>query len=287
MEPAGTRWLELQSGEQAPVGGTCSIGRAHSNQMVLPDDKVSRHHALIRVAETGECWLVDLASVNGTYVNARRIQHAVLLRDGDEIGIGPYRLLFRSTDTASARGGGAAGELDQTAHEVRELTAWLFLVDVIDSTGISRQLGPGRMAGVFSDWVARCRKVLEESGGIIDKPLGDGFFAFWPAAERTPEEMGDALLAFKALQGTCSLPFRMVLHRGGAFTGGEMASGIYRLFGPEVSFTFRMEGLAKTLKIPCLLSEPAKSALGRHVATSDAGAHSVPGLDEAFSFFCL
>ena len=38
-------------------------------------------------------YLVDLASLNGTYVNARRIER-VRLRDGDELQIGKFKLTY-------------------------------------------------------------------------------------------------------------------------------------------------------------------------------------------------
>ena len=223
-----------------------------------------------------------LASANGTYVNDRRFEQAVLLRDRDEITIGSGRIIFRSPDTAHARRDDDA-RLDQTVHEVRQLTAWLLLVDVIDSSGIGQRLGPHAMAQTLSEWLGRCRETLDARGGILDKPLGDGFFAFWPTAERAPGEVADALMAFKQLQETPLLPFRMVVHRGAVFTGGQMASGIYRLFGPEVSFTFRMESLAKTLKIGCFLSEPAAGALGHHVSATLVGSHHLPGVGGPFS----
>jgi len=284
VSPEVSTWLELASGESVPITGACSIGRARSNQLVLSDEKVSRHHALIRT-EDHECWIVDLASANGTYVNDRRIEQAVRLRDRDEITIGSGRITFRSSDTAQARDDDAA--LDQTVHEVRQLTAWLLLVDIIDSSGIGRRLGPETMARTLSEWLGRCRETLDARGGILDKPLGDGFFAFWPTAGRKPGEVADAMLAFKELQDSPPLPFRMVLHRGAVFTGSEAASGIYRLFGPEVNFTFRMESLAKILKVGCLLSESAAGALGPHLTTTPAGSHHVPGAGGPFPFFCL
>ena len=286
MERAGKHWLELASGESVPIAATCSIGRAQSNHLVLLDETVSRHHALIQTMENNECWLIDLSSANGTYINDRRIEHTVLLRDLDQVVIGPDRFTFRSFDAASAQPEDVVS-LVQTVREVRQLDAWLLLLDVIDSTGFSRRLGPHALTKMFSDWLARCREALEASGGIIDKPLGDGFFAFWPTDDQTPEEVAGAVLAFRKFQDTSSLPFRMVLHRGIVFSGGQMASGIYRLFGPEVSFTFQMEALAKSQKIDCLLSEAAVAALSRHVATTSAGSYRVPGLDNSLPFFRL
>ena len=282
----GKSWLELAFGEPVPITGTCSIGRARGNQLVLPDENVSRHHALIRTLDNDESWIVDLASANGTYVNQRRIEHSTRLRDGDEITIGPTLIVFRSSDSANARSEELA-PLDRTVHEVRQQTAWLFLVDVIDSTGISRRLGPHKMARVFSDWLTLCRDRLEGSGAIIDKPLGDGLFAFWPIAQTAPQQVASALVTFKEFQEASPLPFRMVLHRGVTFTGGQMASGIYRLFGFDVNFTFGMEGLAKTLNIGCLLSEQAVRALGQHVTPTLAGSHQLHGVDASLPFYRL
>ena len=143
---AGKSWLELASGESVPIPGTWSIGRARGNQLVLPDENVSRHHALIRTLDNGESWVVDLASANGTYVNQRRIEHPTRLRDRDQITVGPARIIFRSSDSVNTPEE-ELEPLDQTVHDVRQLSAWLFLVDVIDSSGISRQLGPHKMAG--------------------------------------------------------------------------------------------------------------------------------------------
>src|SRR5262249_16421516 len=98
-----TSWVELTSGEAVPIPGNFSIGRAKGNQLVLSDEKVSRHHALIRTLDNGESWIIDLASANGTYVNQRRIEHSIRLRDRDEISVGPDRLVFRSSEPASAR----------------------------------------------------------------------------------------------------------------------------------------------------------------------------------------
>jgi adenylate cyclase len=287
MDFALSSWLDLSSGQSVPIrGGPCSIGRSPSNQVVLGGEMVSRHHAVIQTTDDEECWIIDLASANGTYVNRRRVEHALRLRDGDEITIGTWRLTFRSPAAGNARSAGSP-DLDQTAHDTRPLPAWLFLADIQDSTGIAQRLGPTTMAGTFAGWMADCRAILDVSGGIIDKPLGDGFFAFWSKAESAESEVARALRDFRDLRSRSALPFRMVLHLGTAFTGGQMASGTYRLFGPDVNFTFRMERLAKGLELFCLLSEPACQALARHVTPESAGWHPIPGLDGSFAFYRL
>ena len=96
--------LEKTDGERVRVKGTCSIGRSPGNDIVLADPEVSRRHALIQAQHRYEFWLLDLGSRNGTYVNDLRVNRPVLLRDEDEIDIGPFRLIFRQSKTASPEG---------------------------------------------------------------------------------------------------------------------------------------------------------------------------------------
>jgi hypothetical protein len=92
--------LEKPGGVRLRLRGTCTIGRTSSSDVVLADAKVSRRHALVQPQKQYEFWLLDLGSSNGTYVNGRRISQPVLLRHGDQIEIGPFRLVFRQSKTA-------------------------------------------------------------------------------------------------------------------------------------------------------------------------------------------
>ena len=69
-----------------------TIGRRPESGVFLDDVTVSRDHALI-VRRQGEHHLDDLGSLNGTYVNRRRID-SHHLEDGDEIQVGKYKLTF-------------------------------------------------------------------------------------------------------------------------------------------------------------------------------------------------
>jgi len=67
-----------------------TVGRDPGNDIILRDPKVSRHHAEI-VFERGFFVLHDLASANGTYVNAKRVRvapltHGAKLRMGNTYG---------------------------------------------------------------------------------------------------------------------------------------------------------------------------------------------------------
>ena len=72
-----------------------AIGREPTSQVFLDDVTVSRRHAEVRV-DAGRVSLRDLGSLNGTYVNRRRIEGDEPLENGDEIQIGKFRLVFLS-----------------------------------------------------------------------------------------------------------------------------------------------------------------------------------------------
>lgn len=69
-----------------------TAGRAADSDIFLDDVTVSRRHAEFSRVGNG-FRVVDIGSLNGTYVNRRRIESAVL-RSGDEVQIGKYRLVY-------------------------------------------------------------------------------------------------------------------------------------------------------------------------------------------------
>lgn len=70
------------------------IGRESPADIVLADAGVSRQHARL-APRAGELYLIDLGSRNGTLVNGNRLQGQQSLKPGDQIVIGPYRLVAR------------------------------------------------------------------------------------------------------------------------------------------------------------------------------------------------
>lgn len=70
-----------------------SIGADVSNDIVLEDEAISRHHAKVRI-EDDRFMLYDLVSTNGTFVNEEQVaQHE--LQDGDEVRFGSTILVFK------------------------------------------------------------------------------------------------------------------------------------------------------------------------------------------------
>jgi rubredoxin len=76
----------------SPHGDRTTIGRSPDCGVFLDDVTVSRRHAAL-VHRDGRWYVEDMGSLNGTFVNRRRVESAPL-EDGDEIQIGKYRMTF-------------------------------------------------------------------------------------------------------------------------------------------------------------------------------------------------
>jgi pSer/pThr/pTyr-binding forkhead associated (FHA) protein len=97
MQIFGTLVVELPSGEEQSFDlakGAVSIGRGLDNDIVLSDSRASRSHARLECGVSG-CYLVDLGSANGSYLNSGRVERAGL-SSGDRIRVGDTNLRFES-----------------------------------------------------------------------------------------------------------------------------------------------------------------------------------------------
>jgi FHA domain/zinc-ribbon domain len=75
-----------------PSGARTRIGRSPDCDIFLDDVTVSRNHAVL-IEEDGHFSVEDQGSLNGTFVNRRRIDSAPL-QEGDELQVGKYRMTF-------------------------------------------------------------------------------------------------------------------------------------------------------------------------------------------------
>jgi two-component system cell cycle response regulator len=75
------------------------IGRQPRTDIRLNEQKVSRSHARILVRGQ-QCWLEDLKSANGTYLNKIRLVQPQVLSDGDLITIGAASFKFFAAGNA-------------------------------------------------------------------------------------------------------------------------------------------------------------------------------------------
>lgn len=86
-----------EGGEREFVLSTAitTIGKSVDNTIVITDGAISRRHAQIE-KRGGTCYIKDLGSSNGTFLNGRRLSEQEMgLKDGDEVSIGRTRIRYQ------------------------------------------------------------------------------------------------------------------------------------------------------------------------------------------------
>ncbi|WP_342374861.1 adventurous gliding motility protein GltG [Myxococcus stipitatus] len=92
------------------------IGRLSSAHLCLEDEKVSRIHSVIEVASDGSMSIIDMGSVEGTYVNNKRVNKGQLTF-GDEIRVGGTTIRLENPAAVAAVNLAAAASTDETTEK--------------------------------------------------------------------------------------------------------------------------------------------------------------------------
>jgi pSer/pThr/pTyr-binding forkhead associated (FHA) protein len=96
--PPDASVLLVRSGPQAGMrmrlnDGVTSLGRHPDSDIYLDDITVSRRHAEVE-RRNGNYLVRDVSSLNGTYLNQKRVDADMGLANGDEVQVGKFKLVF-------------------------------------------------------------------------------------------------------------------------------------------------------------------------------------------------
>jgi pSer/pThr/pTyr-binding forkhead associated (FHA) protein len=174
---------KVPSGPEIAFTATLTVGRARENDLKLVEGSPSRKHALLSVIE-GAAWIEDLNSMNGTYVNDRRLTSKIKLKPNDTVRFDTEEYLFLAEPPAE----------DRTA------------------------LRPGRPA-VPVEIVAESGRLKVPAGWVDNRQLAEGKTQFMSAEEL--EQMRQSVLAAdasKSAYGVVDAPRLIVLEGAGSFS---------------------------------------------------------------------
>ena len=120
-------------GKRYPLGSVARLGRANGNEIQLFDAEVSRLHAVIYRYDEGFA-IVDQNSVNGTFLNGRKISEPAWINPGDKISLGRTQIMVAGPGV-----NGQAGQPSQAAAQVEEpgggSTTWI-IIGVMGAVGV-------------------------------------------------------------------------------------------------------------------------------------------------------
>ncbi len=92
--PVAVTLKVYEFGEERTVETTAplTIGRDSTVQLVLKDPEASRRHVRLETRD-GVVYVRDLESSNGTFLNGRKVDNTIEMREGDEIDVGTTRII--------------------------------------------------------------------------------------------------------------------------------------------------------------------------------------------------
>ncbi len=230
---------------------------------------------MLQCMETGEFYLIDLGSRNGTFVNGRRVSIPVTINSGDHITFGQTELEFycphhKLDDAADQEPNSEARETTATAIlHVRKLISVL-VIDIRNFTGLTRQIDEKILSEMIGSWFRHAGNIIRTYGSWVDKYIGDAVMAVWihESENVSHEEMVQIFRALSALHSMTSslaekypLPFPLRIGAGintGYAMVGNTGSGDrpdYTALGDTVNTTFRLESATKQIHCDVALGE--------------------------------
>ena len=253
-------------------GQTWAIGRGEGCAVLLHSRAVSRLHALIQRRESGDYFLVDLGSRNGSFVNGRRLSEPAQLHDNDHLVFAEQELIFHNPEAAVSGPLPPVTEsrdLPTSAMLVQSL-ATIVVVDIRDFTRLARSLSEALLSQTIGTWFFRVGKVAERWGSWKQQYMGDAVMAVWVHENKV--NLGiDLLRVLRAVyemdrvtaEISRSLPLPGLLRIGaGVNTGFAVLGGTYyTALGDTVNVAMRLEAATKSVGLNVVLGENTYEAL--------------------------
>jgi adenylate cyclase len=178
----------------------------------------------------------------------------------------------------------------------------IMFTDIKDFTTRSEQISPNELAAALGRYLDVMVKVIQETGGTIDKFIGDGIMTFWNAPEPVMEHARMACLAaLRCCQasrtlaqspeshGAPAFETRFGLHQEIALVGhfGAPDRMNYTAMGDAVNLASRLEGLNKQYGTSIIVSDRIFESAGANFDFRFLDLVAVKGKTEAIKIYEL
>ncbi|NOX42330.1 MAG: FHA domain-containing protein [Gammaproteobacteria bacterium] len=259
--------IENENGtKEYPCPTMLSIGRDENSDIIINDRQVSRNHAMIRRLGKSDYYLIDSGSINGSFVNDKRMSTPTLLKNGDQITIGPATINFIHHEQQIEKTKIDDTESTLLMQNVNIRLITILVADIRGFTTLSEEISISTLSKIMSEWFRRVSDLVAEKEGTVDKFIGDCVYARWEARDDVSITVINALKAaglIKKLteelnQVYLGPPYELKI--GVGINTGRAAVGVGQdntAIGDAVNLAFRLESASKELKKDVVLSQGA------------------------------
>lgn len=265
--PEGDRPIELTHGT------AWTLGRSEDSFIVLDDTWASRDHAILQFMDS-KFYVIDLGSTNGTFVNGKRVNIPVELKNGDQVTFGTTEtnIYFQQYPDKPL----TPLKKKKTTRLLRpQRLISVLVMDIRDFTVLSRKLEDKELSQLIGTWFGKATEIINSHGSWVDKYIGDAVMAVWVHSKITgdpeaidPQEMLKVMQALYALykmsdelNSKFNLPLRLQVGAGvntGTATIGQLGAGHrpeYTAIGDTVNAAFRLESITKQIAMDVALGK--------------------------------
>ena len=260
-----------------------TIGRNNDNKIVIPNRWISRNHAMIQLVDYQDFYLIDLGSRNGTFVNGRRVNIPVKLKNQDLLTFGQTEIKFVNPIQQKLK----QGTLSQCdLEDLEDATSFLhvrrlmsvMVIDIRNFTVLSRKLDDVNLSSLIGTWCNKSGQIIRRYGSWVDKYIGDAVMALWFHGETivTSQEIFNILRAIyslnqmtQELNHNYNLPFDLQIgvgiNTGHAMVGntGTGERPDYTAIGDTVNAAFRLESATKTINSDIVIGQETYNYLSQ------------------------
>lgn len=212
--PLEPRRFALQYADtEVPLApGEYLVGRSEECEIRLDGRRVSRRHAKLMISEY-DGYVEDLGSMNGVFVNGRRVKGCHRLRDGDGVVIGDEQVWIRNVPRHTAADQSAWGQ-ERTlpgartgAPQARDVTERANMLEIAGTMALN-WLDQGRVADAERVLSGHLRQVMEavRGGDVSHGAVVRTSIAYALRLAEVGKNPGWIRYALELAERTCVLP---------------------------------------------------------------------------------
>jgi adenylate cyclase len=173
----------------------------------------------------------------------------------------------------------------------REVT--VLMADIVGYSTFAESRSPAEVVGLLNEYFSEMTEAIQETGGTVDKFIGDGLLAIFgaplplpsqgaPQAIEAAREMQRRLLGLQEVwagRGLPALDIGIGIHTGSGVVGnmGSHRKMEYTVIGDAVNVAARVESATRRFGVRVLVSDATMELLSERPAARDLGEVEVKG----------